>query len=95
LPTNWALILSKIACQRAATLAVLFQFSSPMRPKNSEKKLVKSRFYYYRFLNLVTAVCLQLVLLYIYFSKETKILKLIKILLQKNGSIVYIASLLK
>jgi hypothetical protein len=29
-----------------------------MRPKNSEKKLVKSQFYYYRFLSLVIAVYL-------------------------------------
>ena len=34
-------------------------------------------------------------LLYIYFSREIKILKLIKVLLRKNGFIVYIVSLLK
>jgi hypothetical protein len=66
-----------------------------MRPKNSEKKLVKSRFYYYRFLSLVIAVYLQLALLYIYSNREIKILKLTKVLLQKNGFIVYIVSLLK
>jgi hypothetical protein len=43
----------------------------------------------------VTAVYLQLVLLYIYSSREIKILKLIKVLLQKNRFIVYAASLLK
>jgi hypothetical protein len=95
LPTNWALILSKIAYQRAATLAVLFQSSSPIRPKNSEKKLVKSQFYYYRFSSLVTAVYLWLVLLYIYSSREIKILKLMKVPLRKNRFIVCIASLLK
>ena len=78
-----------------ATLAALFQSSSLIRPKNSEKKLVKSQFYYHRFLSLVTAVYLQLVLLYIYSSRETNILKLIKVLLQKNESIVYAAFLLK
>jgi hypothetical protein len=66
-----------------------------MRPKNSKKKLVKSQFYYYRFLNLVTAVYLQLALLYIHSSREIKISKLIKVPLQKNKSRVYIASLLK
>ena len=66
-----------------------------MRLKNSEKKLVKSRFYYYRFLSLVTAVYLQLASLYIHSSKEIKILKLTKVPLWKNGFIVYIASLLK
>jgi hypothetical protein len=66
-----------------------------MRPKNSKKKLVKSQFYYYRFLSLVTAIYLQLVLLYIHSSREIKILKLMKVLLQKNGFIVYIVSLLK
>jgi len=45
----------------------------------TEKKLVKSRFRYYRFLSLVTAVYLRLVLLYVYFSKKIKILKLIKV----------------
>ena len=35
---------------------------------------------------------MQLALLYIYFSKEIKVLKLIKVLLQKNRSIVYTAS---
>jgi hypothetical protein len=84
-----------MAYQRAATLAVLFQSSSLIRPKNSKKKLVKSQFHYYRFLSLVIAVYLQLVLLYIHSSKEIKILKLIKVLLQKNGFIVYIAFLLK
>ena len=63
------------------TLAVSFQFSSPIRPKNSKKKLVKSQFHYCRFLSLVIAVYSQLALLYIYFSRETKILKLMKILL--------------
>ena len=76
-------------------MAVLFQFSLLIRLKNSKKKLVKSQFHYYRFLNLVIAIYLQLVLLYIHFSKEIKILKLIKVLLQKNGFIVYIASLFK
>jgi hypothetical protein len=66
-----------------------------MRPKNSEKKLVKSQFYYHRFLSLVIAVYLQLALLYIRFSREIKILKLTKVLLRKNGSIVYAASLFK
>ena len=73
----------------------LFQSSLLIRPKNSKKKLVKSRFYYYRFLSLVTAIYLQLVLLYIYSSRETKTLKLIKVLLRKNRFIVYIAFLLK
>jgi chemotaxis methyl-accepting protein methylase len=66
-----------------------------MRPKNSKKKLVKSQFYYYRFLSLVTVIYLQLVLLYIHSSREIKILKLIKVLLQKNGFIFYAVSLLK
>ena len=66
-----------------------------MRPKNSKKKLVKSRFYYHKFLSLVTAVYLWLALLYIYSSKEIKVLKLTKVLLQKNGFIVYTASLFK
>ena len=74
---------------------VLFQSSLLIRPKNSKKKLVKSWFRYYRFLNLVTAIYLWLASLYIYFSKEIKILKLIKVLLQKNGFIVYIVSLIK
>ena len=78
-----------------ATLAALFQFSLPTRPKNSEKKLVKSQFYYHRFLSLVIAVYSQLALLYIYFSREIKILKLIKVLLRKNRSIICIISLLK
>jgi hypothetical protein len=52
-----------------------------MRPKNSEKKLVKSQFYYYRFLSLVIAVYLRLVLLYIHSSRKIKILKLTKVLL--------------
>ena len=77
------------------TLAALFQSSLLMRPKNSEKKLVKSQFRYYRFLSFITAVYSQLALLYIYSSREIKILKLIKVLLWKNGFIVYIASLLK
>ena len=51
----------------------LFQFSLLIRPKNSKKKLVKSWFHYCRFLSLVTAVYLQLVLLYIYFSRELNI----------------------
>ena len=59
----------------------LFQFSSLIRPKNPKKKLVKSWFYYCRFLSLITAVYLQLALLYIYSSKEIKILKLTKVLL--------------
>jgi hypothetical protein len=77
------------------TLAVLFQSSLPIRPKNSEKKLVKSQFHYYKLLSLVIAVYLQLVLLYIHSNKEIKILKLTKVLLQKNKFIVYTASLLK
>jgi hypothetical protein len=77
------------------TLAVLFQSSLPMRPKNSKKKLVKSRFHYHRVLSLVIAVYSQLALLYVYFSKEIKIIKLIKVPLWKNGSIVHIASLFK
>ena len=77
------------------TLAVLFQSNSPMRPKNSKKKLVKSQFRYYRFSSLVIAVYSQLALLYIHSNKEMKILKLTKILLWKNGFIVYAASLLK
>jgi hypothetical protein len=77
------------------TLAVLFQSSSPMRPKNSKKKLVKSQFHYHRFLSLVTAVYSQLALLYIHSSKEIKISKLTKVPLWKNGFIVYAASLLK
>jgi hypothetical protein len=95
LPTNWALISSEIARRRAATLAVLFQSSSLIRPKNSEKKLVKSWFYYCRFLSLVIAVYSQLVLLYIHSSREIKILKLIKVPLRKNRFIVCTASLLK
>ena len=63
---------------------VSFQSSSLTRPKNSEKKLVKSQFHCRKFLNLVTAMYLQLVLLYIHSSKEIKILKLMKVLLQKN-----------
>jgi len=59
----------------------LFQSSLLIRPKNSEKKLVNSRFRYCRFLSLVTAVCLQLALLYVCSSREIKILKLIKVLL--------------
>jgi hypothetical protein len=74
---------------------VLFQFSSLMRPKNSKKKLVKSQFHYYRFLSLVIAVYLWLALLYIHSSREIKILKLTKVLLWKNGFIVYVISLLK
>ena len=66
-----------------------------MRPKNFEKKLVKSQFYCCRFLSLVTAIYSQLALLYIYSSREINILKLTKVPLQKNGSIVYTASLLK
>jgi hypothetical protein len=66
-----------------------------MRPKNSEKKLVKSQFHYYRFLSLVIAVYSQLALLYIHSSKEIKILKLTKMPLWKNRSIVYAAFLLK
>ena len=73
----------------------LFQSSLLIRPKNFKKKLVKSQFYYPRFLSLVTAIYLQLVLLYIYSSRETKTLKLIKVLLRKNRFIVYIAFLLK
>jgi hypothetical protein len=84
-----------MAYQRAATLAVLFQSSSLMRPKNSKKKLIKSQFHYHRFLSLVTAVYLWLALLYIHSSKEIKILKLTKVLLRKNRFIVYTASLLK
>ena len=75
------------------TLVALFQSSSPIRPKNSKKKLVKSRFCYYRFSSLVTAVYLRLVLLYVRSSKEVKVLKLTKVPLQKNGSMVYVASL--
>jgi len=66
-----------------------------MRPKNSEKKLVNSRFRYYRFLSLVTAVCSRLALLYVYFNREIKVSKLTKVPLWKNGSIVYAASLFK
>ena len=77
------------------TLAALFQSSSPIRPKNSEKKLIKSQFHCRKFLNFVTAVYSQLALLYIHFSKEIKVLKLTKVLLQKNGFIIYTASLLK
>ena len=66
-----------------------------MRPKNSEKKLVKSQFCCRRFSSLVTAIYSRLASSYIYFSREIKISKLIKVLLQKNGSIVYTASLLK
>jgi len=66
-----------------------------MRPKNSEKKLVKSWFYYYRFLSLVTAVYSRLALLYVRSSREIKVSKLIKVPLWKNGSMVYAASLLK
>ena len=73
----------------------LFQFSLLIRPKFFKKKLVKSQFYYCRFLSLVTAVYLQLALLYIHSSREIKVLKLTKVLLQKNGSIVHVASLLK
>ena len=73
----------------------LFQSSLLIRPKNSKKRLVKSRFHYYRFLSLVIAIYLRLALLYIYSNREIKILKLIKVLLQKNRSIVYIVSLLK
>ena len=76
-------------------LVVLFQPSLLIWPKNSEKKLVKSWFRYYRFLSLVIAIYLRLASLYIYFSKEIKILKLIKVPLRKNGFIVYIISLLK
>ena len=61
----------------------------------TEKKLVKSRFRYYRFLSLVIAIYLQLVSLYVCFSREIKILELTKVPLRKNGSIVRIASLLK
>ena len=57
--------------------------------------LVKSQFYYYRFLSLVTAIYSQLVLLYIHSSKEIKVLKLTKVLLWKNRSIVYAVFLLK
>jgi hypothetical protein len=77
------------------TLAVLFQSSLLTGPKNSKKKLVKSQFHYRRFLSLVIAVYSQLALLYIYSSRETKILKLIKVPLQKNGFIVYTVSLFK
>jgi len=73
----------------------LFQSSLLIRPKNSKKKLVKSRFRYYRFLSLVIAMCSRLALLYIRFSKEIKILKLIKVPLWKNRSIVRAASLFK
>jgi len=73
----------------------LFQSSSLIRPKNSKKKLVKSWFHYYRFLSLVIVVCLRLVLLYICSSREIKVLKLIKVLLWKNRSMVYVVSLLK
>jgi len=66
-----------------------------MRPKNSEKKLIKSQFYYYRFLSLVTAVCSRLALLYVRFSREIKVLKLIKVPLRKNRFMVRAASLLK
>jgi len=66
-----------------------------MRPKNSEKKLVNSRFRYYRFLSLVIVVCLRLALLYIRSNREIKISKLTKVLLWKNGSIVRAASLFK
>jgi hypothetical protein len=76
-------------------LAVLFQSSSLIRPKNSKKKLVKSQFHYYGFLSFLIAIYSQLALLYIYSSREIKILKLIKVPLQKNGFIVYIVSLLK
>jgi len=55
---------------------------------------VKSWFHYYRFLSLVTAVYSQLALLYVRSSREIKVLKLMKVLLRKNGSIVYTASLL-
>jgi len=68
---------------------------TPIRPKNSEKRLVRSQFYYYRFLSLVTAIYLRLALLYVRSSRETKVLKLIKVLLQKNRSMVYAAFLLK
>ena len=50
----------------------LFQSSSLIKPKNSKKKLVKSWFHCYRFLNLITAIYLQLALLYIHFSKKKK-----------------------
>ena len=73
----------------------LFQSNLLTRPKNFKKKLVKSQFHYYGVLNLVIAVYLQLALLYVCFSKKTKVLKLIKVLLWKNGSIVYVVSLLK
>ena len=87
--------LFKITYQRVATLAASFQFSSLTRPKNSEKKLIKSWFHYHRFSNLVIAIYLQLASSYMHSSREIKILKLTKVLLQKNGSIVYTASLLK
>ena len=77
------------------TLAVSFQFSLLIRPKNSEKKLVKSQFHYRRFLSLVTAIYLQLASLYIHSSREIKVLKLTKVLLWKNGFIVYITFLFK
>jgi hypothetical protein len=64
-----------------ATLVALFQFSSLIRPKNSKKRLVKSQFRYYKILSLVIAIYSQLVSLYIHFSKEIKVLKLIKVLL--------------
>ena len=66
-----------------------------MRPKNSKKKLVKFRFRCRRFLSLVTAIYSQLASSYVYSSKEIKILKLIKVPLWKNRSIIYIAFLLK
>jgi len=77
------------------TLAALFQSSLLIRPKNSKKKLVKSRFCYHRFLSLVIAMCSRLVSLYVRSSREIKVLKLTKVPLWKNGSIVYTASLLK
>ena len=66
-----------------------------IRLKNFKKKLVKSQFHYYRFLSLVIAVYSQLASSYVCFSREIKILKLTKVLLQKNGFIVYTVSLLK
>ena len=73
----------------------LFQYNLLIRPKNSKKKLVKFRFRCHRFLSLVIAIYLQLASSYIHFSRETKILKLIKVLLRKNGFIVYTVFLFK
>ena len=66
---------------RQYALGLCRDTSSLIRPKNSKKKLVKSWFRYHRFLSLVIAMYLRLVLLYIRSSREIKILKLIKVLL--------------